>query len=78
MKGSCSGWNGNDPGYNNNTKLGVGRSGLSDPDRHTSRPPSGSPSRQSVMKCDKCFDYNKGVKLGKCSRCGNTNACFKE
>lgn len=41
------------------------------------RPPSGCPSRQKRMKCDKCFDYNKGVKQGKCSKCGNTNACFQ-
>lgn len=42
-----------------------------------SRPPTGPPSRQAKMKCEKCSDYNKGVKQGKCSVCGHTNTCFR-
>lgn len=37
MKGSSTGWNNNDPGFYHNTWLGAGKSGESDPDRHTYR-----------------------------------------
>ena len=46
-----------DVGYRNNTRLGPGRSGDTDPDRHCDRPST----RSGTMKCDSCYDYNKGM-----------------
>jgi hypothetical protein len=60
MSGNPNGDNRETPGYINNTKEGVGKSGDSNPDRHFYRPASGSPSRQRAMKCSRCYDYNKG------------------
>ena len=34
------------------------------PDRHCVRPTS-----KGVMKCSRCYDYNKGVRRGVCRAC---------
>lgn len=54
--------------YRHNTRMTPGKSGETDPDRHCKRPP-----RKGNMKCSKCFDYNKGVAIGRCQVCGNNN-----
>ena len=44
--------------YINNTRVGPGRSGETDPDRHCWRPATRGKNK---MKCDACYDYNKGL-----------------
>ena len=29
------------------------------------------------MKCERCYDYNKGVVAGRCVVCGNVNKVFQ-
>ena len=61
-------------GFTHNTRNGPGRSGNSDPDRHCHYPSKGG---RGAMKCDACYDYNKGVAQGCCSVCGNKNEVFR-
>eukprot|EP00696_Hemimastix_kukwesjijk_P004506 gnl/Hemi2/15570_TR5236_c0_g1_i1.p1 gnl/Hemi2/15570_TR5236_c0_g1~~gnl/Hemi2/15570_TR5236_c0_g1_i1.p1 ORF type:complete len:111 (-),score=22.76 gnl/Hemi2/15570_TR5236_c0_g1_i1:132-464(-) len=41
---------------------------------HTKFPSKGG---RGAMKCDSCFDYNRGVKEGACSLCGGRNEVFE-
>lgn len=44
-----------------------------DPDRHCYRASGGG---RKTMKCEECFDYNKGVAAKCCQVCGHTNSIF--
>lgn len=65
-KGAPDGWNNSNPGYVNNTRIGPGRSGETDPDRHCTRPSKGG------LKCEKCSHYYRVAK-GFCANCGHSN-----
>lgn len=43
-----------------------------DPDRHCYRA-----SRNGCMKCEACWDYNKGVAARCCQVCGHNNSIFQ-
>lgn len=43
------------------------------PDRHCYRASGGG---RKAMKCEKCYDYNKGVAARCCQVCGHTNSIF--
>lgn len=43
-----------------------------DPDRHCYRAARGG----KIMKCEVCYDYNKGVAARCCQVCGRTNSVF--
>lgn len=59
----------------NNTNIAkVGRSGSNEADRHCYRPAT----KTGAMKCDACFEYNKGVIAGSCKNCGNRNQATKD
>jgi hypothetical protein len=55
-----------DYGFTHNTRNGAGRSGGSNPNRHCFYPSRGG---RGAMKCDACYDYNKGVAQGCCLQC---------
>lgn len=44
-----------------------------DPDRHCYRASRGG---RKAMKCEACYDYNKGVAARCCQVCGHTNSVF--
>lgn len=66
-RGNPTGRNHGNPGYTNNTRNEPDKDRAEGIDRHCSRP-----TRQGVMKCSECFDYNKGVRRGECIACGHT------
>lgn len=45
-----------------------------DPDRHCNRASRGG---RGSMKCEACWDYNKGVAARCCQVCGHTNSVFQ-
>ena len=66
VPGSADGWNNNDPGYDNNTRVGPGKhSGETDPDRHCYRQ-----THDGAMKCKQCSHYYKVAK-DQCANCGS-------
>ena len=62
-KGNASGRNHEVAGFVNNTYQNIQASG-EDPNRHCTRA-----TYKGTMKCIKCYDYNKGVRLGQCIAC---------
>ena len=64
LRGNPTGRNHGSSGYVNNTRAVVPDAGDEGPDRHCVRPTS-----KGVMKCARCYDYNKGVRCGVCFAC---------
>ena len=63
LRGNPTGRNHGFSGYVNNTRVKVPYP-EEGPDRHCVRPTS-----KGVMKCQRCYDYNKGVRRGSCRAC---------
>lgn len=63
LRGNPTGRNHGSSGYVNNTRVEVPDPDEG-PDRHCVRPTS-----KGVMKCSRCYDYNKGVRRGVCRAC---------
>ena len=72
LRGNPTGRNHGSSGYVNNTRVEVPDPDEG-PDRHCVRPTS-----KGVMKCSRCYDYNKGVRRGVCRACSYNRFDLRE